>query len=343
MELVHCSHSDCHYQKSSQRHYHGNHMIVPLNPDESYCGKCKEKYGTINDSGEMKFKHCENCCKTYVEQQSMRVEQNGQICKISYHYDHHCECKNEYMLTKDLLYCNCFNFLPLLGSLMSCLVDTGPGSGKCDIQRFCMLTSCCGMTRVFQNDSFVTCGMFSCIPYCCFCPHYGDTFTRFHYRDRYGLREIDKASKHCNVCCKIYSRDEIHCEKCHNSHKQNLNHCVTCCQTYSSSLKHCHKCHKSYTDKEVHCDKCCVIYNPQTTYHCESCHSYHVQFPSCIICKNEPPDQTELSQICTICIENINDNMYATECGHIFHAKCISAWTKRNQSCPLCRTQLRQH
>jgi hypothetical protein len=165
-------------------------------------------------------------------------------------------------------------------------------------------------------------------------------FTRLHYRKQYGIDDFpkkrgidDSPKKHCDKCCKVYDYDDFHCEKCHTSYKESSNHCVTCCQTYSISLKHCDKCHKSFTDKEVHCDKCCVIYNPQTTYHCGNCHSYNVNFQSCVICKNN--SQTKL---CTICMENVNDNMYITKCGHTYHTQCISEWTKKNQSCPLCRS-----
>ncbi len=117
-------------------------------------------------------------------------------------------------------------------------------------------------------------------------------------------------------------------------------HCSTCCQTYDVSLKHCHKCHKSYSDKDIHCDKCCVVYNPRTTFHCVSCHSYNVNFESCILCKNNTTTKIFQNNIFTICMENIDDDVYTVNCGHIYHTECISEWAKKNNSCPLCRCDM---
>ena len=49
---------------------------------------------------------------------------------------------------------------------------------------------------------------------------------------------------------------------------------------------------------------------------------------------------------CSICLENINDDYYRTECLHEFHQKCIIDWIKQvdsihhNQVCPYCRKDL---
>ncbi len=53
---------------------------------------------------------------------------------------------------------------------------------------------------------------------------------------------------------------------------------------------------------------------------------------------------TEEALVCQICIEpyKIGDRVAIpkqknSSCNHIFHHKCISAWLKRNNSCPCCR------
>lgn len=49
---------------------------------------------------------------------------------------------------------------------------------------------------------------------------------------------------------------------------------------------------------------------------------------------------------CSICLENINDDYYITECLHEFHQKCIIDWIKQIdninniQVCPYCRSDL---
>lgn len=50
------------------------------------------------------------------------------------------------------------------------------------------------------------------------------------------------------------------------------------------------------------------------------------------------------SNICPICIEDINNNTYIMpDCNHKFHDKCILQWytqTGNSLSCPLCRTHI---
>ena len=47
---------------------------------------------------------------------------------------------------------------------------------------------------------------------------------------------------------------------------------------------------------------------------------------------------------CTICLERmyINDTQYifATDCDHYFHTKCIVKWLKDNNTCPICRNRI---
>ena len=45
---------------------------------------------------------------------------------------------------------------------------------------------------------------------------------------------------------------------------------------------------------------------------------------------------------CCICLEK-NDSPWTTsQCAHSFHATCISEWSKRNPSCPICRSTIIQ-
>lgn len=46
---------------------------------------------------------------------------------------------------------------------------------------------------------------------------------------------------------------------------------------------------------------------------------------------------------CSICLAPIKKNKKnELNCNHIFHNNCINEWLKKNNSCPLCRTQIKQ-
>ena len=46
---------------------------------------------------------------------------------------------------------------------------------------------------------------------------------------------------------------------------------------------------------------------------------------------------------CTICLENYvnGDDSIALPCIHIFHAECIKTWLKDNNSCPICKNEIK--
>ena len=46
---------------------------------------------------------------------------------------------------------------------------------------------------------------------------------------------------------------------------------------------------------------------------------------------------------CAICLEDLiipSNNMYKTNCSHIFHLDCINMSRKNNHKCPLCRANI---
>ena len=46
--------------------------------------------------------------------------------------------------------------------------------------------------------------------------------------------------------------------------------------------------------------------------------------------------------LCSICIEEINDSFTCKTCKNSFHNGCIQKWLERKNNCPLCRTQLKE-
>lgn len=66
-------------------------------------------------------------------------------------------------------------------------------------------------------------------------------------------------------------------------------------------------------------------------------------------CCNKPPLNDNITNYkirtnfnnneCIICLEPFlkKDNIsIINKCGHYYHAKCLSLWFKRKESCPLC-------
>lgn len=43
---------------------------------------------------------------------------------------------------------------------------------------------------------------------------------------------------------------------------------------------------------------------------------------------------------CSICLEEDSECFEKIACGHEFHLKCINAWFKNINTCPLCRTTI---
>ena len=49
--------------------------------------------------------------------------------------------------------------------------------------------------------------------------------------------------------------------------------------------------------------------------------------------------------LCSICLEDIKEDKFVTNCSHVFHGKCILNWISeidinKKQVCPYCRTKL---
>ncbi len=51
-------------------------------------------------------------------------------------------------------------------------------------------------------------------------------------------------------------------------------------------------------------------------------------------------EQTNINE-CSICWEKI-DTEYKTTCNHLFHKNCVDEWLKNNNTCPICRSIIKQ-
>ena len=59
-------------------------------------------------------------------------------------------------------------------------------------------------------------------------------------------------------------------------------------------------------------------------------------------CKKEKDGKLELPSCC-ICLDEINigANTVLLPCGHMFHSDCIITWLKKNNTCPMCRFEIK--
>jgi len=44
--------------------------------------------------------------------------------------------------------------------------------------------------------------------------------------------------------------------------------------------------------------------------------------------------------ICSICLDELNNDQYKLNCNHCYHKNCIKQWLRNNEICPLCRTRV---
>jgi hypothetical protein len=47
--------------------------------------------------------------------------------------------------------------------------------------------------------------------------------------------------------------------------------------------------------------------------------------------------------ICSVCISDVqkDDETILLPCGHMYHSKCIMEWLKENNTCPVCRFEIK--
>lgn len=60
--------------------------------------------------------------------------------------------------------------------------------------------------------------------------------------------------------------------------------------------------------------------------------------------ENELVDESDDDRdLCPICLDDLSTDVLTVSCSHTFHDKCIKAWCEKssNQSCPLCRTEIK--
>ena len=65
------------------------------------------------------------------------------------------------------------------------------------------------------------------------------------------------------------------------------------------------------------------------------------------IYKNKSTDSIQVVfkeelQFCSICLDNIDNNLKQTQCNHYFHKECLNKWLNNNNTCPNCREELKK-
>ena len=45
--------------------------------------------------------------------------------------------------------------------------------------------------------------------------------------------------------------------------------------------------------------------------------------------------------VCTICLEDIEEDKIRLPCDHVYHGNCIQQWLRKKRTCPICRSKPR--
>ena len=52
---------------------------------------------------------------------------------------------------------------------------------------------------------------------------------------------------------------------------------------------------------------------------------------------HEKKKQQVVYRECPICLENLDSNIVALPCAHIYHDTCVQRWSQKRRSCPICQ------
>ena len=63
--------------------------------------------------------------------------------------------------------------------------------------------------------------------------------------------------------------------------------------------------------------------------------------PLCCFRKNAVSSY-QITNTCSICLEECKTSTKQLTCGHVFHKKCINKWLNKKKTCPLCREKIRK-
>ncbi len=94
------------------------------------------------------------------------------------------------------------------------------------------------------------------------------------------------------------------------------------------------------------------IFNPKIEYHpiyvvdinlflCNELKTFKINKLIKNYYKDKEGDKSYLEKVCSICLDDLENNKTQLRCGHYFHFDCIKSWTKKNGTCPVCREQFR--
>lgn len=64
----------------------------------------------------------------------------------------------------------------------------------------------------------------------------------------------------------------------------------------------------------------------------------HSRFPSHLHLRVYLTDSLQLVDVtCPICLEEHYQAFTILKCNHVFHSTCLSKWTQKHKTCPMCR------
>ncbi len=82
------------------------------------------------------------------------------------------------------------------------------------------------------------------------------------------------------------------------------------------------------------------IYKEELETATEKTYTLHIPCKKCVVqpVNSEPSDPSK--EDCSICCQELDNDVCKTSCNHTFHKRCIVSWSRHGDKCPICRDDL---
>jgi hypothetical protein len=347
-----CDHQNC---ENESKHYHGPNGIVPLEKDQSYCGKCGKSYVTKVTTD------CLNQHLPYV--QKIKENEKGQTSKYKIYYEHCKDCCDNYPYKieeerfEEIEYDCCFypgnkklsvvHLKHKCGNKDAILYDEETyGINKvCSTKTWQMICDPCSMCRserdysCFYNDNeanqdaiccYFCCELLLCFPnplywykMCTLKGKYPNGSSSYKWgEDSQKIARYTCHYQRCfinnNPCFLVdYCCNQNDC--CFDFFSYNSNCCSQIVEKRYNLISKCsmENCNQNIHTDEIHCKGCNSHVKKNSLSHCQEC------------CEGDLPYNTDSH--CKICHGDYSNSPNLTHC-----CTCKKTYRKYQKHCCGC-------